>query len=71
MKIYEKYLNEEKDASVMYKKNYNSVMINLDKLKKVLWTHSRKQFKNPTNWGYTGDLEHLNNELEEIVKNFK
>lgn len=70
MRTYEKYLNEE-DASTAYKKSYNSILSNLDKLKKVLKKHSAKQAKNPSDWGYSGDIGYIEGELTELIKNFK
>jgi len=67
----DKYMgNIEKSALSTYKKNYSSVLKNMDKLKSILKKHSAEQKKEPTNWGYAGDLDYINNELSDIVKNF-
>ena len=75
LKAYEKMLegkvNEEKDAASAYKKSYDSILKNLDKLKSVLKKHSVKQGKNPMDWGYAGDLGYIDDELTDLIKNFK
>ena len=71
MKTYEKYLNEAgADANKAYQKRYNSILKILDKLKQKLKKHSAKQSKNLMDWGYAGDLEYIDDELAELIKNF-
>jgi len=71
MNTYEKYLNEEKDASVAYKRVYKSILKNLDILKKVLVVHSSRQAKDSSDWGYHGDLGYIDNELKELIQQLK
>lgn len=71
MKTYEKYLNEEKNANIAYRKRYRSIWLNLDKLENLLKKHSAKQAKNPEDWGFSGDLSYIDDELTELIKNFK
>lgn len=38
----------------------------LKKIKAGLAEHSRREKQNSRNWGYTGDLQHIASELQEI-----
>ena len=38
----------------------------LKKIKTGLAEHNRREKQNPRNWGYTGDLQHIASELQEI-----
>jgi len=67
----DKYMGMEKNANVAYKKRYKSIMKSLDKLKQILKKHSMKQDKNPTDWGYAGDLSYIDDEITELMSSFK
>jgi hypothetical protein len=75
LEAYEKMLKgkveEEKDADAAYKNKYDSILKTLDEIKNILKKHSVKQAKSPNDWGFTGEINDLDNELKLLIKSFK
>jgi len=68
----DKYMGKgKKDANKAYEDRYDSIMDNIIKLKKRVEKHSVKQSKNPSDWGFAGDLSYIDEELTDLIKNFK
>lgn len=57
-----------KDANVEFQSKLKVTQKLIDELKKALVLEARRQATDPRNWGYVGDLGHVNEELEEVIK---
>lgn len=49
-----------------YNEYYTNVKRMLKALNKAVKTHSKKQKKEPHNWGYVGDIAHISQELNDL-----
>ena len=56
------------DASAAYEKRLQNVMILMGKIKQSIDTHIDAQSDYPSNWGFAGDLAHVEEELQEILE---
>lgn len=57
-------------ANEEYDKAHDQVRQKIAKLNRRLSTHSKAQAKNSKNWGYVGDMQCLDSELNEALKTF-
>ena len=52
-----------------YESEQDIFKLNIQKLKEKIKQHKEEWNKSKkTNWGYVGDLNHINNKLEDILK---
>ena len=54
-------------AAECYSARYAEAQSLLRQISRCLEEHKAKQAKEPTDWGYAGDLGHVNNELAYIL----
>ena len=61
------------EASVNYDKQFDNVIVNMETLKDILETHSKKQQSDnmKADWGMSGDLAHVNEILEGLISYLK
>lgn len=59
------------NTETKYKEFKDKVENNLVILKQKLQKHQEDFKKNPTNWGFVGDIEYINNKLDEITEFLK
>lgn len=57
-------------ANKEYWKRYNRIEQDLKQLQKMLDSHGKQQRKNPSNWGFVGDLGYLQKEIEDLLDSF-
>jgi hypothetical protein len=57
-------------ANEEYDKAHDQVRQKVAELNRRLSDHSTKQTKDTKNWGYVGDMQCLNSELDEILGAF-
>jgi len=58
-------------AKEAYEKRIGQITLLLKELKKKLREHNKKFKSNPLNWGYAGDMAHVQVKLQEIVSFLK
>jgi len=61
----------ELTAPEAYEKASARLDESMKKLHRLLESHKRKQKRDPKNWGLVGDVAHVADELEEILKRFQ
>jgi hypothetical protein len=54
-----------------YEVNFEEIDSKLKELKSKVKKHKTQFEKNSSNWGFVGDLSHINTELENLVKFLK
>lgn len=59
------WIQARQDADQKYKENLRDCKALLKDIDGLLTKHSREQAGNPKDWGYTGDLGHVKQLLEE------
>jgi len=57
-------------ANEKYTIRKRSLQEQISKLNKIVKLHSIQQKKNNTNWGYVGDLAHIQEQLDNIFEMF-
>ena len=57
--------------NIKYNNLSGQIINKINKLNICLETHKNAQKKDSTNWGYVGDLEHINYQLKEMLDLFK
>jgi len=54
-------------ASEVYQEKHTAVLQLLGELGDLLVVHHRQQLQEPLDWGYVGDLAHVEERLKEVV----
>jgi len=54
-------------AEEAYRKRHTAVLQLLGQLGDLVVVHHRRQLQEPLDWGYVGDLAHVEERLQEIV----
>lgn len=67
---FSEFIKEEDDlaASGAYSLRLREVKIKLARIAAAIDAHAGRQQKDPTNWGYPGDLGHVDEKIDDIVK---
>lgn len=55
------------NANEAYKDRRKLTSVLIKEIKKLLDTHEQNQAKEPNNWGFVGDIEHINKQLKDIT----
>jgi molecular chaperone GrpE (heat shock protein) len=61
-------IKENAELAKEFNENYKSALRKLDIIKIALDDYAIKQVKDPRSWGYVGSLEHINEELNDIME---
>jgi len=59
---------DNRTAAQAYDENWMAIFANLNKLRAGLDAHKRQAFADPKNWGFVGDLAHVNELLAEAAR---
>ena len=59
--------NNKMKTEIIYKELKDKIENNLVNLNQKLRKHQKDFEQNPTNWGFVGDIEYINNKLDEIT----
>lgn len=60
-----------KTAHQTYTERRAEILAQLEELKAELETHAENESKNPTNWGFVGDLGYARETLGDLLKSFR
>ena len=56
------------EAEKKYTEQYNKATLQIETLHNAIENHERQSVTVGTNWAHVGDLQHLNDELEKLIK---